>query len=83
MTDLQVCRLQLREVQKIWQLVKDEEELTKAISQQLVREEEAKLKGVKVKRAKQQQLLRQKREQQQELTEEEQQQLKVIIYKTS
>ena len=83
MTGLQICQMQLREVQKIWQLAKDEEELTKAISQQLVREEEAKLKEVKVKRAKQQQLLRQKREQQQELTEEEQQQLKVIIYKTS
>ena len=65
--------MQLREVQKIWQLAKDEEELTKAISQQLVREEEAKQKEAQVKRAK-----RQKREQ--KLTEEEQHQLKVIIY---
>ena len=75
MTGLQICQMQLREVQKIWQLAKDEEELTKAISQQLVREQEAKLKEVKGKRAKQQ--LRQK----QELTEEEQQQLNVITYK--
>ena len=65
--------MQLREVQKTWQLAKDEEELTKAISQQLVREEEAKQKEAQVKRAK-----RQKREQ--KLTEEEQHQLKVIIY---
>ena len=73
MTGLQICQMQLREVQKIWQLAKDEEELTKAISQQLVREEEAKQKEVK--RAKKQ--LRQK----QELTEEEQQQLNVLTYK--
>ena len=73
MTGLQICQMQLREVQKIWQLAKDEEELTKAISQQLVREAKQK----EVKRAK---LLRQKKEQ--KLTEEEQQQLKVIIYKT-
>ena len=70
---MQICQLQLREVQKTWQLAKDEEELTKAISQQLVREEEAKQKEAQVKRAK-----RQKREQ--KLTEEEQHQLKVIIY---
>ena len=76
MTGLQICQMQLREVQKIWQLAKDEEELTKAISKQLVREEEAKQKEVK--RAKKQ-LLRQKKEQ--ELTEEEQQQLNVITYK--
>ena len=82
MTGLQICQLQLREVQKTWQLAKDEEELTKAISQQLVREEEAKQKEVKVTQAKQRQLLRQKQEQQRELTEEEQQQLKVITYKS-
>ena len=73
MTGLQICQMQLREVQKIWQLAKNEEELTKAISEQLV--QEAKQKEAKVKRAKQQ--LRQK----QELTEEEQQQLNVITYK--
>ena len=73
MTGLQICQMQLREVQKIWQLAKNEEELTKAISEQLV--QEAKQKEAKVKRAKQQ--LRQK----QELTEEEQQQLNVLTYK--
>ena len=71
--------MQLREVQKTWQLAKDEEELTKAISEQLVRE--AKQKQARVKRAKQQ--LRQKQEQKQELTEEEEQQLNVITYKIS
>ena len=68
--------MQLREMQKILQLAKDEEELTKAISLQLVREQEAKLKEVKVRQAKQQ-------KKEKELTEEKQQQLKVIIYKTS
>ena len=79
MTGLQICQMQLREVQKIWQLAKNEEELTKAISEQLV--QEAKQKEVQVKKAKEQ--LLQQKQQQQELTEEEQQQLKVIIYKTS
>ena len=71
MTGLQICQLQLREIQKIRQLVKDEEELTKAISKQLLREQKAKQNDLKVEQAKQQRL------QQQELTEEEKQHLKV------